>query len=126
MQHLKAEELRQRAGDLMVNVIELTPEGKIGAVPFDAEGTELWRKWCHACEEFQLRFGPYPAGWDTGWVKGIKGLKLDHPTVPPPSTLPWRPVETCCSSSVSEFTWRRCSSRARSGSLRPQVTVIHR
>jgi hypothetical protein len=83
MEHLALEELQHRAGDLMKNVVELTPEGKIGAVPVDGEGADLWRKWTHVCDEFQLRFGPFPAGFTSGWVKNIKGLKVNRTAVPP-------------------------------------------
>jgi hypothetical protein len=58
MEHLKVEQPHQRAGDGMTNLIELAPEGKFGAIPFDGEGAEWYRKWTHVVERFQLRFGP--------------------------------------------------------------------
>lgn len=69
MEHLAIEELQQRAGDLMINGLELTPEGTNAFVQLEGPGVDLWRKWTHVCDEFQLRFGPDQADWPSEWVK---------------------------------------------------------
>lgn len=82
MEHLKIEELRQRAGDVMTNLEELTPEGKIGAVAFDGEGRVWGEKWTHVLEEFQLRFGPYPAGWSEDVLAHVQHPKVRYARLP--------------------------------------------
>jgi hypothetical protein len=68
---------------VLTNVTELTPEGKIGVIPAEGDGLEWWRKWTHVAEEFQLRFGPYPAGWSKDVLAGFHHPKVDYPPVTP-------------------------------------------
>lgn len=61
--HLSQPELNSRIRDIFLNLLDLTPEGKIGVGPIDPE-FEVWsEKWVHVLEEMQLRHGPYPAGF---------------------------------------------------------------
>jgi hypothetical protein len=82
LEHLKVEELHQRAADVMTNIVELTADGKIGAVPVEGEGMEWWRKWTHILEEFQIRFGPYPAGFSREVLVGFQQPKVNYLQVP--------------------------------------------
>ncbi len=61
--HLSQPELNRRIRDIFLNLLDLTPDGKIGVGPIDPE-FEIWaEKWTHVLEEMQLRHGPYPAGF---------------------------------------------------------------
>ena len=61
--HLSQQELNQRVRDVLVNNLRLTPEGKIGLPPMDAEGKRGMELWTHVLEEMVLRHGPYPNGF---------------------------------------------------------------
>ncbi len=61
--HLSQPELNRRIRDVFLNLMDLTPDGKISVGPIDAE-FEIWsEKWVHVLEEMQLRHGPFPAGF---------------------------------------------------------------
>jgi len=67
--HLTQEELNQRIRDVLLNILDLSENGKIGVGPIDAE-FEVWsEKWTHVLEEMQLRHGPYPKGFTSGFLK---------------------------------------------------------
>jgi hypothetical protein len=83
MEHLNIEELRRRAADVMTNVVELTAEAEIGVVPLHTDGEAWWQKWTHVLEEFQLRFGPYPAGWSKEALTDFPYPRVEYPPVPP-------------------------------------------
>jgi len=67
--HLTPPELNQRIRDIVVNMLEVTPNGiGIGSMDIGADevsnASTLWfEKWTHMLEEMKLRYGPYPAGF---------------------------------------------------------------
>jgi hypothetical protein len=61
--HLSQQELNQRVRDVFVNILRLTPEGKIGLPPMDLEGVKGMELWTHVLEEMVQRHGPYPNGF---------------------------------------------------------------
>ena len=62
--HLDRPELNRRLRDLVLNMLTVTPDAKIGLLKMDRIGAELMEKWTHALEEMVCRYGPYPAGFD--------------------------------------------------------------
>ena len=62
--HLERPELNKRLRDIVVNMLTVTPEAKIGVLKIDNVGVEWMEKWTHALEEMVLRYGPYPNGFD--------------------------------------------------------------
>ena len=64
--HLSQVELNKRIRDILLNMLILTPEAKIGLLPITPESAIWMEKWTHVLEEMQLRFGPYPAGFTRG------------------------------------------------------------
>ena len=74
MDHLSREELEQRTKDIMINQLVLTEEAKIGPVKFEQGGDRWWELFTHTLEEWQLRCGPYPAGFDSGFMRDLKGI----------------------------------------------------
>lgn len=61
--HLSQEELNRRIRDLLINIVRLTPEAKIGVGLINEVNTHWWMLWTHALEEMSLRHGPYPSGF---------------------------------------------------------------
>ena len=61
--HLSQEELSRRLGDIFLNLLSLSPEGKIGPAPVTDQSAIWIEKFTHMLEEMQLRHGPYPAGF---------------------------------------------------------------
>lgn len=72
MEHLNNSELEQRAKDVKLNMLLLTEETKIGLLPVNAEGQYWMTLWTHVLEEFSLRFGPYPAGFNNNFMHDLK------------------------------------------------------
>ena len=71
MQHLSAQELEQRAKDIHLNQLVLE-EKKIGLHPINQEG-EYWMKvFAHLLEEFKIRYGRYPAGFENDFMKEVR------------------------------------------------------
>jgi len=61
--HLSQSELNNRIRDLVLNLLLLTPDAKVGLLPVN-DATEIWmEKFTHAAEEMFLRHGPYPRGF---------------------------------------------------------------
>lgn len=60
--HLSQDELNQRLRDLIVNLILVTPDAKVGIRELDAEGERWMQLWTHALEEMAIRHGPHPNG----------------------------------------------------------------
>jgi hypothetical protein len=52
----------------------VTEENKIGLPPIDGEGHHWMVTWTHVLEEFVLRYGPYPAGFDEGFARGLASI----------------------------------------------------
>ncbi len=72
MKHLKEDDLQQRTKDVFNNLTLLTEESKISLPKLSIE-TEKWMiLWTHVLEEFVIRFGPYPSGFTTGFMKDIR------------------------------------------------------
>jgi len=72
MQHLSAHELEKRFKDIFLNQLVLTEDKQMGLNSMDEEGKYWIEVFTHLCEEFQLRYGPYPAGFKNGFVKDVK------------------------------------------------------
>ena len=80
LRHLMDEEVVQRAKDIFTNSLVLTDDCKIGHRP---TGKEKWYwnvLWADVVEEFVLRFGPYPAGFDNTFVRDLQIPRPDHPS----------------------------------------------
>lgn len=63
-QHLTRPELNKRIHDIVLNMLRVTPEAKIGVFPVNGTSAVFWEKWTHVLEEMALRYGPYPSGFD--------------------------------------------------------------
>ena len=61
--HLSQKELNQRVRDLLLNMLRVTPEAKIGLPPLESEGVKAIEIWTHVLEEMVLRHRPYPNGF---------------------------------------------------------------
>lgn len=61
--HLSQQELDRRIRDIVLNLVNLTLEAKIGLPGVDAQGLIWMEKFIHVLEEMQLRHGPFPAGF---------------------------------------------------------------
>jgi len=61
--HLSQPELNKRIRDILLNLLLVTADAKIGLLPIDNESAVWIEKWTHVLEEMQLRYGPYPAGF---------------------------------------------------------------
>jgi hypothetical protein len=71
MENLSQDELKQRAKDVFLNNLILTGDCKIGLPPVNEEGQYWMCCWTHVLEEFFLRYGPAPAGYN-GCFKEVK------------------------------------------------------
>lgn len=67
MQHLDEAALQQRAKDVFLNLLTITEQNKIGLPPIQ-EGEEWMVLWTEVLEEFDIRYGPYPAGFENGVI----------------------------------------------------------
>jgi hypothetical protein len=61
--HLSQPELNRRIRDVFLNMLNLTPDAKIGLGPITEESINWMVKWTHVLEELRLRHGPFPAGF---------------------------------------------------------------
>lgn len=75
LDHLNTHELQQRCKDVFQNLLVLTEEAKIGLPPVDADSMQWMETFTHILEEMFLRYGPYPAGFENGFMKNF-----DHPS----------------------------------------------
>lgn len=70
LEYLSDDDLMQRTKDILVNVLVINNDGKIGPhPPTSAEGHYWMRRWIEALEEFRIRFSHYPAGLTDGSMK---------------------------------------------------------
>ncbi len=69
MEHQSVDDIGQRVRDVILNQMILTEESKIGLHPINEEGVYWMVMWTHLLEEFSIRYGPYPAGFDKGFIK---------------------------------------------------------
>ena len=60
--HLSKPEFDRRFRDVFINLLELTPEAKIGVLPMEPDGGRWAELFTHVLEEMVLRHGPYPMG----------------------------------------------------------------
>lgn len=88
MEHLTTEQLEQRAKDILVNVIEVTPEARIGLPPVDERHDYWMTLWAELLTEFAIRHGPYPGGFTNGFMPPTAS-RFDGPA---PSRYRTRPV----------------------------------
>lgn len=79
MEHLTEDELHQRTKDVFLNLMVITEENKVGLHPVNAEGRYWMSVWTHVLEEFVLRFGPYPAGFDKGFIQNLRVPSPEDP-----------------------------------------------
>lgn len=61
--HLSQPELNRRIRDVFLNMLNLTPDAKVGPGPITEESVIWMVKWTHMLEEMQQRHGPFPAGF---------------------------------------------------------------
>lgn len=86
LKHAKKSDLDRRAGDLLTNIVTLTPSGQVGA--HCQGGNDVWlERWTHVQEEFALRFGPYPAGFSKDIADAAQLPVPTYPDVPPGAAL---------------------------------------
>src|SRR6266853_372534 len=62
--HLSQPELNKRVRDVFLNILRVSPGAKVGLPPSEDECAIWIEKWTHVLEEMQLRYGPYPSGWN--------------------------------------------------------------
>jgi hypothetical protein len=82
MKNLTKNELHQRLREIMNNLVVLTDCGKLSPLPLDKNGAVLTELFTHVSEEFALRFGPYPNGYDEGFLKDARIPNPSLPTAP--------------------------------------------
>lgn len=61
--HLSQAELDRRIRDILLNLLVLTQEARVGLPPINDRSAVWMEKWTHVLEEMQLRHGPFPAGF---------------------------------------------------------------
>jgi hypothetical protein len=78
LEHVGQDDLEQRVRDIFTNMLELTPEGKLGFPPVD-RGSRYWIKvWTDVLEELVLRNGYFRPGF----LKGAPVPRGCWPNVP--------------------------------------------
>lgn len=82
MQYLSAIELEERAKDILTNILLLSGKGQISLHPIDGIGEYWMILFTHIIEEFQQRYGPYPNGFTTGFIKDATIIKPSYPEQP--------------------------------------------
>ena len=78
MECLSAGELEQRARDILLNIITLEENNKIGVHSLEEEGEHWFTIWTHLLEEFCIRYGPYPSGFTNGFLKEVRMPNPSH------------------------------------------------
>lgn len=61
--HLSQSELDRRIRDIVLNMLRLRPDGKLGLPPMEAEGGKAMELFTHVQVEMEIRHGPYPNGY---------------------------------------------------------------
>lgn len=69
MAFLDKDQLEQRAIDIFTNLTVLTTDGKIGLRSIDNIGIYWMVVFTELLEEFRLRYGNYPNGFESGFIK---------------------------------------------------------
>lgn len=62
--HLSRVELNRRMRDIILNMLSITPDAKVGLVDWNNVGKMWMEKFTHGLEEMVFRYGPYPNGFD--------------------------------------------------------------
>lgn len=69
MKYLSKDELEQRAKDIFTNLVVLQADEKIGLRPINNVGVYWMVIFTELLEEFRLRYGNYPNGFESGFIK---------------------------------------------------------
>jgi hypothetical protein len=68
MKHLSEDQLARRIEDIMANLHSVDRVGRVSLIGGDATSHTLQMRFQELIEEMNLRHGPYPAGWQKGFV----------------------------------------------------------
>lgn len=71
MEFLTLAQLKQRVKDIYSNLFIFSEDGKIGLRPINEEGKYWMILWTEILEEFRLRYGEYPNGFESDFIKGV-------------------------------------------------------
>lgn len=71
MEFLPLEQLNQRVKDIYSNLLIFSEDGKIGFRPLNKEGQYWMILWTEILEEFRLRYGEYPNGFESNLIKKV-------------------------------------------------------
>lgn len=77
MEYLSKEELEQRAIDIFSNLMILSSDGKISLRKIDNYGLYWMDLWTELLEEFLIRYGDFPNGFESNFLKEAKIVKSD-------------------------------------------------
>jgi hypothetical protein len=75
MEYISKEELEQRAKDIFSNLIILSPEGNCSLRKVNNDGLYWMIIWTELLEEFVIRYGNHPSGFESGFMKDSKIIK---------------------------------------------------
>lgn len=82
MEFLSKTDLEERTKQVLSNMTILSEEGKISLHGINHSGIYWLQIWTHICEEFALRFGPYPNGFTNGFIKNAEMVNPSFPEKP--------------------------------------------
>lgn len=82
MAHLSNSEVEERAKDIFNLLTILEPSGKLGVLTGKNMKVDLWNKWTHLLAEMSRRHGPYPNGFDNGFMKTASIVNPTYPESP--------------------------------------------
>lgn len=82
MEFLSKTDLEERTKQVLSNMTILSKEGKISLHGINHTGIYWLQIWTHICEEFALRFGPYPNGFTSGFIKNAEMVNPSFPEKP--------------------------------------------
>lgn len=77
MEFLSTDNLEQRLNDIFSNLMILSPEGKISLREVNGNGLYWMILWTDILEEFVIRYGPYPNGFENDFIKKLEIVKPD-------------------------------------------------
>lgn len=82
MEFLSQHDLEERTKYIISNMTVLSDEGRISLHGINHTGIYWMQTWTHICEEFSLRFGPYPNGFKDGFIKNAEIVNPSFPEKP--------------------------------------------
>lgn len=82
MEYLSKKELIDRTQTIISNMTVLAADGKISLHGVNETGIYWMQVWTHALEEFALRYGSYPNGFDDGAMSNAEIVKPSFPEEP--------------------------------------------